>query len=49
MKTSSAQEEELAKLRRELAEAKQALAEKVLELNRLKNKTKGKTQASPSR
>jgi hypothetical protein len=33
--------EELARLRQELAETKQLLAEKVLELNRLKNKSSG--------
>ena len=33
--------EELARLRQELTEVKQVLADKVLELNRLKNKTGG--------
>jgi hypothetical protein len=49
MKASSGQEEELARLRRELAETKQALADKVIELNRLKSKSKGKPPASSPR
>ena len=39
---SQAVNEELARFRRDLAEAKQLLAEKVLELNRLKSKTGGR-------
>jgi hypothetical protein len=42
MKSSSGKEEELAKLRQDLAEVKQALADKVLELDRLKSKPKRK-------
>ena len=42
VKSSSGKEEELAKLRQELAEVKQALADKVLELDRLKSKSKRK-------
>jgi hypothetical protein len=49
MKASSVQEEELSRLRRELAETKQALADKVIELNRLKSKSKGKAPASSLR
>lgn len=50
---SQAVNEELARLRQELAETKQLLADKVLELNRLKNKSGGakreKSPLSPSR
>lgn len=50
---SQAVNEELARLRRDLAETKQLLADKVLDLNRLKNKSggsgKGKPQPAPSR
>src|SRR5205823_3118649 len=42
MKSSSGKEEELTKLRQELAEVKQALADKVLELDRLKSKPRRK-------
>jgi len=42
MKSSSGKEEELTKLRQELAEVKQALADKVLELDRLKSKSRRK-------
>ncbi len=42
MKSSSGKEEEITKLRQELAEVKQALADKVLELDRLKSKPKRK-------
>jgi hypothetical protein len=49
MKASSVQEEELSRLRRELADTKQALADKVIELNRLKSKSKGKAPASSLR
>jgi hypothetical protein len=42
VKSSSGKEEELAKLRQELAEVKQALADKVLELDRLKSKSRRK-------
>ena len=46
-KASSAREAELQTLRKELAETKQALGDKVLEVNRLKSKSKGK-QPAPS-
>ena len=42
VKSSSGKEEELTKLRQELAEVKQVLADKVLELDRLKSKPKRK-------
>ena len=42
VKSSSGKEEEITKLRQELAEVKQALADKVLELDRLKSKPKRK-------
>ncbi len=42
VKSSSRKEEEITKLRQELAEVKQALADKVLELDRLKSKPKRK-------
>ena len=42
VKSSSGKEEEITRLRQELAEVKQALADKVLELNRLKSKPKRK-------
>jgi hypothetical protein len=42
MKSSSGKEKELARLRQELAEVKQALADKVLELDRLKSKSRRK-------
>jgi hypothetical protein len=45
---SQAMNEELIRLRQDLAEAKQLLADKVLELNRLKGKA-GKATPSPSR
>ncbi|HEY3196983.1 MAG TPA: hypothetical protein VGJ57_03125 [Nitrospirales bacterium] len=48
-KASSAQETELEGLRKELAETKQALGDKVLEVNRLKTKSKGKQPAASSR
>ncbi len=41
---SQAVNEELARLRQDLAEAKQLLADKVLELNRLKNKSRGSSK-----
>jgi FtsZ-binding cell division protein ZapB len=47
MKASSGKEEELIKLREQLAEAKEALANKVLELDRLQSKSRGK-QPAPS-
>jgi len=48
--TSTSTPAEVARLRQELTEVKQLLAEKVLELNRLKSKskTKPKAQAAPS-
>jgi len=48
-KALSAREAELGGVRKELAEAKQALGDQVLEVNRLKSKSKGKQPAAPSR
>jgi len=45
----SARETEFESLRKELAETKQALGDKVLEVNRLKTRSKGKPSAAPSR
>jgi hypothetical protein len=48
-KASLAREAELKTLRKDLADTKQALGDKVLEVNRLKSKSKGKQPAAPSR
>jgi len=47
VKAAGTSQEELERLRQELAETKQALADKVLELNRIKSRSQRKT--SPSR
>jgi hypothetical protein len=48
-KALSAREAEAGSLRKELAETRQALGEKVLEVNRLKTKSTGKQPVAPSR
>ena len=48
-KASLAREAELKTLRKDLADTKQALGDKVLEVNRLKSKSKGNQPAAPSR
>jgi hypothetical protein len=47
-KALSAREAEIRTLRKEIAETKQALGDKVMEVNRLKGKSKGKQPAAPS-
>jgi hypothetical protein len=48
-KASLAREAELKTLRKDLADTKQALGDQVLEVNRIKSKSKGKQPAAPSR